>query len=243
MAEKPAYRLAVLEDDSVQRKHLLDILARCPYAELFAVEGFADVCELEARMEKVRFDVLLCDISLGSDASVNCRGIDFVRSHAAENAFMQVVYISGHAEFCSEVYSTEHAWFLLKPVAQADFDRALGKAVENLRKSSENPVGVVVDGSIVLIPPRSIAYLESHLRKVCIHAADGVYETYSTLSKMEERLPRSFIRCHKSFLVNIDCAKKLERDRILLNSGEHVPVSQRHRKGVREAFAAFLIDG
>lgn len=252
LLDKSTYRLAVLEDDDVQRERLLEALKGYPCGEAFAVEEFSCSQDLEKRMEAVRFDVLLCDISLGSDVSADqgcekapadCQGIEFVRRHASTDGFMQVIYVSGYAEFCSEVYGTDHAWFLLKPVVQADFNRAMDKALDNLQRNSENPVGVVVDGDIVLVPPRSIAYLESHLRKVHIHTSEEVYETYSTLSKMEERLPKTFVRCHKSFLVNMDFAKKLERDRIVLTTGEGVPVSQRHRRGVREAFMAFLIDG
>ena len=150
--------------------------------------------------------------------------------------------MSGYASFCQEVYSTDHVWFLLKPVTQADFNRALDKALANLEQAAGKQLGVMVDGSIVLIQPSSILYIESRLRKACIHTTDGVFETYLSLAKVEERLPRGFVRCHKSFLVNVEHASKLERDRIVLFNGGHVPVSQRHRKSTREVFMSYLID-
>lgn len=252
MPDNLTYRLAILEDDVVQRGRLIEILKNHSRGDAFSVEEFSCPNDLEKRMEAVRFDVLLCDISLGSaaadgqgaaEAPADRQGIEFVGRHASADGFLQVIYISGHVEFCSEVYTTDHAWFLLKPVAQADFNRALDKALENLEGGFGGPIGVMVEGDVVLVPPRSVAYLESHLRKVRIHADGEVHETYATLSKLEERLPKTFVRCHKSFLINMDFAKRLERDRVVLTTGEIVPVSQRHRKGVREAFRAFLIDG
>ena len=258
LAAELTYRIAILEDDDAQRKVLQDALDKHPASNTFSVHAFSCISQLEECLAGGgSFDVLVCDISLpdGKNAAlenagesreampaVNSLGIDFVKKWSASGNLAQVIYVSGYTNYCSEVYSTDHVWFLMKPVVQADLNRAIDKAIANLRRSAAGPIGVMVDGDIMLIHPRRILYVESRLRKAHIHAIDGVHETYSSLSKIEERLPQSFVRCHKSFLVNIDYAKKLERDRIILMSGETVPVSQRHRKDAREAFMAYLVD-
>lgn len=110
LLDKSTYRLAALEDDAAQREHLLEALKGYPRGEAFAIEEFSCSRDLERRMEAVRFDVLLCDISLGSDAPASrgcekapadCQGIEFVRRHASADGFMQVVYVSGSSPSCS----------------------------------------------------------------------------------------------------------------------------------------------
>ena len=42
----------------------------------------------------------------------------------------QVVYVTGHAEYCTKVYDTDHVSFLLKPVGRTELRAALKKAID-----------------------------------------------------------------------------------------------------------------
>ena len=66
-------------------------------------------------------------------------GIELVRRYFPAGSPTKVIYISGHVEFCTSVYQTEHTYFLLKPINQSDFDAALDKALSNLQDSSPSP--------------------------------------------------------------------------------------------------------
>ena len=65
-------------------------------------------------------------------------------------------------------------------------------------------------------------------------------ETYGKLSDLLQRLPQRFVQCHKSFVVNMGFIDEFGRTDITLTSGERVPVSQKRRASVREAFFKFV---
>ena len=46
--------------------------------------------------------------------------------------------------------------------------------------------------------------------KLIFHTYTRDYEIYSSFAKIQNKLPNNFIRCHKSFIANIDKIKKLE---------------------------------
>ena len=69
---------------------------------------------------------------------------------------------------------------------------------------------------------------------------DGsVLETAEKLGNLEKKIedPR-FLRCHQSFLVNMDHITDVEEE-FLLRNGERVPIRVRGRKDVLDAIITF----
>ena len=82
-----------------------------------------------------------------------------------------------------------------------------------------------------------ILYLESDRHTVTLHMLDGsVLETAEKLGNLEKKIedPR-FLRCHQSFLVNMDHITDVEEE-FLLRNGERVPIRVRVRKDVLDAY-------
>lgn len=232
------YRLLIVEDNEDHARILEELIARCPCGGEFSVDCVSDFASLEARCAAGDApDVLLMDIELGSGQP---NGIEAVRHLFPAGSRTQVVYVSGHVEYCTPVYQTEHVYFLVKPVVQKDFDDALAKALWNLEEKRASLLPVRANGSVVLVSPGSIDYVESDRRKVRIHMGSRVLETYATLGGMEAALPASFVRCHKSFLVNMDHIEEFRKDCVALQSGETIPVSQTMRKPTKESFLKHL---
>ena len=46
--------------------------------------------------------------------------------------------------------------------------------------------------------------------KLIFHTSARDYEIYSSFSKIKDSLPDNFVRCHKSFIANIDNITKVE---------------------------------
>lgn len=234
------YRLAIIEDDPAQLEaieHLLERFPRCGELSVFHLAGAGELESYLAAEPDARIDILLTDIMLGDQEP---DGIQLVQRHFPPGCGTQVVYLTGHLQYCTKVYRTEHVYFLAKPVEQQDFDDALDKALANLSAVEARPLLVRSKGSVVPVMPSSISYIESLRRKVCIHAGGEAIETYASLGELSQKLPESFIQCHKSFLVNMDHIVELGKEDVRLQSGESVPVSQKRRKTVREAFFSHL---
>ena len=232
------YSIAVVDDDVDQARLAADLVASSSQAKLFGEPIFLSPSALPAVIEKYgHLDVVLMDIELGDDVP---NGIELVRQLFPTGCGTQVIYVTGHIEYCTRVYSTDHVWFLVKPLSQADLDQALKQAVSNLRASTTRPISVTVRGTTTLVQPRQISYVESKRRKLFIHAGDQVLETYGVLEQLAQELPDSFVQCHKSFLANLSFVESYSADGLVLRSGETVPVSQKRRPEVRRAVLDFF---
>lgn len=232
------YQVVIVEDDAAQAEIIRSMIECSPRGGELAIEHVVDAESLTARLaEEPAIDVLVMDIELGSE---DANGIDLVKRYFPAGCGTQVIYVTGFVEYCTSVYRTEHVYFLAKPVAQDDLDDALDRAFARLAARASKPLSIRFGGKVVLVAPEQISYIESDRRKVHIHVGAEDIETYASLSDIAAELPASFIQCHKSFLVNMDCIRELKGDSVMLASSQAVPVSQKRRKLVREAIFAHI---
>lgn len=230
------YTVAIVEDDDKQANILQHMILRCRNDSEIEIVRFSSFDDLEKRASRI--DIALMDIRLGDESRT---GIDAAATMFPQGSGTQVIYVTGYPEYCTEVYQTEHIYFLTKPVMQADLNNALGKAIERIRCDGERPLGISSGNRLVRVLPRKISYIESDRRKVRVHLADSaVLETYHSMKALAPLLPSSFVRCHKSFLVNMAFIDELQSDAVCMLSGELVPMSRTSRRQVRERFASYL---
>ena len=57
------------------------------------------------------------------------------------------------------------------------------------------------------------------------------------MNELEKDLnPQSFIRCHNSYIVNINYIAKLYREHVILKNDKSIPISRKYSKKIRERF-------
>ncbi|MGI5894975.1 MAG: LytR/AlgR family response regulator transcription factor [Candidatus Merdivicinus sp.] len=96
-------------------------------------------------------------------------------------------------------------------------------------------------GQIVAIPILEICYLDIYNHKISVHTLRGDYAHYGTMDQAESRLqPFGFLRCHRSYLVNMMHIRCFNRAEITLDSGETIGIGSEYRKIVADQYRAYL---
>lgn len=198
--------------------------------------SFASAKDLtDAVRQGLQADIAILDILLGKD-----NGILLAKQLFPSAAQTQVIFITGYVEYCSAVYETEHIYFLLKPLKEQAFHKAMDKALRAWQDTRKGELLVQTKRSIQRIPFPSIRYLESMGRKVRLYCQDEVVECYATLSVLANDLPGHFVSCHKSFLVNLDYVKKMEANQFVLTGNEEIPISQAKKGHAKRCFLDYI---
>ena len=145
--------------------------------------------------------------------------------------------MTGYLEYCTDVYETEHVYFLPKPVQAEKLRRALTKA---LRARDEAPCSFTVraDGALRRIEVRDVYCVESFYRKLRIRMLDEMVECYGSITSLPQEVLSRMIHCHKSFLVNPEHVRTMDRQTFLLTNGYTIPISRNRYAMSREAFLA-----
>lgn len=79
-----------------------------------------------------------------------------------------------------------------------------------------------------------IYYGESQGRKIKVYCVTEKVEFYSKLDDLEQILPDNFLRCHKSFFVNMQHVRCVDWQDITMMDGKKVPVGRRQASEARK---------
>ncbi|KAA0966879.1 LytTR family transcriptional regulator [Sporosarcina sp. ANT_H38] len=90
------------------------------------------------------------------------------------------------------------------------------------------------------IPIEEIAYIESLQKKTWFYVDGEQFCTSHTLKDLQLRLPKTFLRIHRSYIVNILAIERISRDitsnlLLTLRDGTELPVSQTYMADVKKA--------
>ena len=234
-----------IDDEPLALRQLKSYIEKIPYLELTATCNNA--LEAQQLLASQHVDLIFVDINM-PDLS----GVEFVRSLVDRP---MVIFTTAYSEYAVEGFKLDAVDYLLKPFSFADFSRSAGKAnslyelrhnqragepeatPEALPKDKEY-ISVKADYKVSLVKISDIVYLESEGEYVRMHLADGTtITTLFRLKNMETALPsESFMRVHRSYIVNLRTIKAYVKGRIFLNDTEYVPIGENYK----EAFQGYI---
>lgn len=92
---------------------------------------------------------------------------------------------------------------------------------------------------LLRIPYASILCFESRSKRISVRLQRNEYAYYDTLDRLQQSLPSSFVRCHRSFIVNMSRVLELQlsKNHIRMDDNTIVPVSRSYKSAMRERFA------
>jgi len=117
------------------------------------------------------------------------------------------------------------------------------KLDQNQQKIKPKKLKLNSAGKVELLDTNLISFCKADGDYVEIHLLDNQKQLYSgSLKSLEKELPSTFLRVHRSYLVNIDFIKTLKTTnnsssgigKILLENGSEIPVSRRIMPMVRK---------
>lgn len=114
------------------------------------------------------------------------------------------------------------------------------KIAQSQQQTSPSTLSISNAGAIERISTADILYCQAAGDYVELHCANRRMILFTgSLKILEEQLPATFIRVHRSYLVNLDQVKSLKNDagkgKLILQNGGDVPVSRRMLPSVRES--------
>lgn len=181
------------------------------------------------------YDIIFMDINLGNSSA---SGIDLIHKVNFLNPSCQVIYISQYLEFASDVYDTQHTYFMNKERLSELLGKALHAALHNLSCS---------DGTSCLylktrkkqckIPLNEIIYMERNLRETIVITRTEKFCTSEKIDQLLERLPSYFIPCHRSFAINLKLVSSIQQYSVSFPNGKTVPIGRTHYSDIKKAFA------
>lgn len=232
-------KIIVLDDEEKQLEGIKNLIDKaCVYE--YSIECVSNEQHLEDCFENDSYDILFLDIKLNEG-----NGIDLAEKILSYNPKLIIIFISGYTEYYEEVYRVEHIYFISKPLDTERIKKAIDKAVNIIKEREVRKLVIKTKDGIEGIYPEEIIYIESKAHNVNIYTKEKVYCGVGyKLDKIENALNSLsysiFIRCHKSYIVNIIKIKKIEKNIITLDTDDKINVSRKYNGDVKDAFNKYL---
>ncbi|MDD3277902.1 MAG: LytTR family DNA-binding domain-containing protein [Lachnospiraceae bacterium] len=144
-----------------------------------------------------------------------------------------IVFLSENSEYVTDVYETPHLAFILKKDMKARCSWLLGK-IKKL-KEQKSLLFLEAGKKKTMIPTEQILFLERERRSTYIYTTDGIFRSASKLSELQEQLDeKMFVRCHNSYIVNLDYVMIYHRTEFIFNEDKKIPISRSHQKDMKQ---------
>ena len=229
-------RIAVCDDSSLDRDLFVALLhhyfVNKPISkEIIQYENGVDL--LHDVEDDMWFDIVFLDIYmndlLGIDVAHKLRSLGY-RGH--------IIFLTATADFAVDSYEVEALGYLLKPQSFEKLSQVMDRAI---RTMTTNTYLVKNHSKIIRVPYHEILYIESMNSKCIMHCCnDQSYVIYKRLTTIEHELnDKRFLRCHQSYLVNMDHIHQVD-SQFTLVTGDTVAIRQRDLKSIRQAVLHYL---
>lgn len=109
----------------------------------------------------------------------------------------------------------------------------LNETIEQVKKEKKFSIKDV-DGCIHYIQENQIVRIQGQGVYICIYLNDREITAHKTLSEMEESLTGSFVRIHKSHIVNAWQVDSVKNCQAILKDGEVLPISRKEYSLVKK---------
>lgn len=228
------HNIAICDDEALHRELLARSL-RC-YLEEPALRLFdSPTALLHAIVERgYTPDIAILDIQMDEMS-----GIELAKRMNEALPQCAVIFVTSYLGFATEVYETEHAYFILK----SEFDQRIGAALQKALARKPLPVlHYPVSQGFRNTPSSQVLCMERILRRTKLTLLGGAEEwtPLTPAELLDADSAQQFIRCHQSYWVNFQQIETMETDCFWLPNGLRVPISRTYRSAAREQFFSRL---
>lgn len=223
----------VIDDDEAVGVYMRKLIAETGFLNL--LDYFSDpltaVSYILANAGNI--DLVFVDVEMPG-----ITGIDLISmlGNAAEG--IKFVVISGKEKYAIDALDSNAAAYILKPVNQVNFLKAVSRVRKMLEHDAMPENGFnffikTVDGRYIKINWNDVYWIEVNRNNLTINTFDSGYEILSTLKDISAKLPSGmFFKTHRSFIVNINHVCIIESDNVIMkvhSKDVKIPLSRNYK--------------
>jgi len=231
----------IIDDEQHSIDLIRNFCSNIPY--LNVLKEFVNPVEASSYLTSNQVDLIFLDINMPKFS-----GIDFIKLHKQTN----VILITAYSEYALDSYEYGVIDYLLKPISFDRFLNATHKAftlttknISQISQRIDTPYFYVKTdrGKFVKLNFKDIKYIEGLKNYILICTTNDKIITLLNMKSMEEKLPsNSFIRVHKSYIINWEYFDSIDGNTIRMADVDlSVPLGNTYRTTFLETLNMNLI--
>ena len=173
-------------------------------------------------------DILFLDIEFGQENSI----------HLAEEIGRRlpscsIAFLTNYLSYATDVYSANHFFYVLKDELEFRMDAILKRYYDRGQR-----ILLHTKKTEWSFETNDIMYLERARRSCYVVLSDGESKKISLgFEDVAEKLHQPmFVRCHHSFIINLNYMQQYSSNAFVLKTGKEIPISRSYQKACHQVF-------
>ncbi len=208
----------IVDDEPLALELLESYVSRTPFLHL--VDRCDSAIKALSVVEETPVDLIFLDIQMPE-----LNGLELSRLVGNK---VKIIFTTAFEQYAIEGFRVDALDYLLKPFNYSEFLRAATKALRT--HPAPESIFVKSDYKLVQVQLKDILYIEGLKDYIRIQTEDGQgILTLMSMKSIEDFLPAdTFVRVHRSYIVNMNKIKTIERNRIIFGK-VYIPISDSYK--------------
>ncbi len=228
-------RVLICDDEQIIVEQIRSMIeSHFPGYEVTGIKGSKELFELLNKNSDLVFDVVFLDLVLREESGIN---LGMFISRKMPDA--KIIFVSGHIEKVQEIFfSVKPYGFITKPIEPIVLYRHIANIEDELAREDKS-FDYYIKGKRRTLRFADILYVESDRNKILIHSVNEDITIIDRLDNIEKTFPKSFIRCHKSYFVNMKYVVEYNKTNFILINSHSINISRSKKDEVERRYFAF----
>lgn len=247
----------IVDDEPLTRSRLRLLLSDCqdPIDPFLLSEAASASQAMQVLQQNDAVDVVLLDIQMPGTS-----GMSLAHTLQQQAQPPLLIFVTAHSQYAAQAFDVQACDYLTKPVRLQRLQQALHKARQLRQLQPPRSTEAMCAAAALTIPSASgthghterlplaqVAYIQAELKTLTVHTLTRSLLIDGSLLELEQRFGAQLLRCHRSYLVNLEHICALEKTQgtedgegwvLHLHSlPQRLPVSRRQLPIVRAALA------
>lgn len=226
----------VVDDDFPQTRLMKTLIAQ--REDIKCVNSFVSPQKAIEYMSTAHIDIAFLDIGMDE--------LDGIKMSSLMPKNIVIIYVTASPNYALDAYQVDAVDYLLKPVLEQKFNKAVDKAIDllNIRTINETELKLKEEQTITIFCDRKsfklsvdeILFIESLREYVRYHTTSQKYMCLSALKDIEKTVSLSmFIRIHKSYIVNKTKVKSYTSTSLVLTNDTELAIGRHYKDSFKIA--------
>ena len=181
------------------------------------------------------FDVLFLDIRMPGTG-----GISLAKMLRQQDFSGAIIFVTVLKDCMLDAFEVEASDYLCKPIDEIRLENALKRLLKRQKVSQDKRFFIHTMNWCRSVLLCDIFYCEVINRKIYLHTRDGIVEYYGKLKEVQKQLDEHFIKCHRSYIINLAFLKEYSAGQVLLENGSRIPVSRPYHQILLTAMLQYM---
>lgn len=181
------------------------------------------------------YKIIILDIEMEG-----MNGIETALEIRKKNQKVIIWFLTVSEAYVMDGYKAEAFRYLLKPLSYEEFSEQFKESIKWVEEKFVTPIVVEYKNETYHLEEDDILFIEVYGHKLIYHLQNQPISAMDSLKNIESKLSKSsFVRIHRSYLINLRKVKTFNKVEIIMENNEKVPISKYKEKEFKQAYTQF----